>query len=52
MSNEFASMLKDTFEKMQKKIESANANWETENDGAMLKHFDDFNKPNGGWGIK
>ena len=48
MSNEFASMLKDTFEKMQKKIESANANWETENDGAMLKHFDDFNKPNGG----
>ena len=50
MSNEFANMLKETFEKMQKKIESANQNWENENDGAMLKHFDDFNKPTDGKG--
>ena len=48
MSNEFASMLKDTFTKMQDKIESANANWENENDGAMLKHFDDYTNKNPG----
>ena len=33
MSNEFASMLKETLNKMKTKIEAANEKWETENDG-------------------
>ena len=42
MSHEFALMLKDTLEKMKTKIETANQKWEDENDGAMLKRFEDY----------
>ena len=42
MSQEFAAMLKDTLEKMKTKIETANQKWEDENDGAMLKRFEDY----------
>ena len=42
MSHEFATMLKDTLEKMKNKIESANQKWEEENDGAMLKRFEEY----------
>ena len=42
MSYEFAQMLKETLEKMKSKIETANQKWEDENDGAMLKRFEDY----------
>ena len=35
-------MLKETLEKMKLKIETANTKWEEENDGAMLKRFEDY----------
>ena len=46
MASEFANMLKDTLQKMQTKIESANQKWEEENDGAMLKRFEDYSGAN------
>ena len=45
MSHEFSQMLKDTLEKMKSKIEAANAKWEGENDGALLKRFEDYSNP-------
>tara|TARA_B110000285_G_C14835295_1_gene472791 strand:- start:70 stop:213 length:144 start_codon:yes stop_codon:yes gene_type:complete len=45
MSSEFASMLKDTLNKMKSKIEAANEKWETENDGQMLKRFEEVSNP-------
>ena len=45
MSSEFASMLKDTLNKMKMKIEAANDKWETENDGQMLKRFEEVSNP-------
>mgnify|MGYP000962471703 CR=1 FL=1 len=38
-------MLKETLEKMKGKIETANAKWEEENDGAMIKRFEDYSNP-------
>ena len=46
MSQEFAGMLKDTLETMKTKIEEADKKWEQENDGQMLKRFEEYNKPN------
>lgn len=40
MSQEFAAMLKTTLEKMAKRIEEANKQWEDDNDGNVLKHFE------------
>ena len=40
MSQEFAAMLKTTLEKMAKRIEEANKQWEEDNDGNVLKHFE------------
>ena len=40
MSQEFATMLKSTLEKMQQRINEANKQWEEENDANMLKHFE------------
>ena len=34
-------MLKDTLEKMKDKIKKADEKWEQENDGAMLKRFEE-----------
>ena len=45
MSQEFSKMLKDTLGKMKEKIEAANQKWEGENDGALLKRFDDYSNP-------
>ena len=45
MSAEFAQMLKDTLGKMKTKIEEANAKWEAENDGTMLKRFEEVSNP-------
>lgn len=33
-------MLKSTLEKMQARINEANKQWEDENDGNLLKHFE------------
>ena len=38
-------MLKETLEKMKLKIEAANHKWEEENEGAMLKKFEDYTNP-------
>lgn len=40
MSQEFANMLKSTLEKMGERIKEANRQWEEDNDGGVLKHFD------------
>ena len=40
MSQEFANMLKSTLEKMSDRIKEANKQWEEDNDGGVLKHFD------------
>ena len=45
MSHDFAGMLKETLENMRDKIKSANEKWEQENDGAMLKKFEEYNNP-------
>ena len=45
MSADFASMLKETLNKMKDKIEKANEKWETENDGQMLKRFEEVSNP-------
>ena len=45
MSHEFANMLKDTLETMKTKIEEADKKWEQENDGAMLKRFEEYANP-------
>ena len=45
MSSEFALMLKETLNKMKTKIEAANEKWETENDGQMLKRFEEVSNP-------
>ena len=45
MSQEFAGMLKDTLETMKNKIEEADKKWEQENDGAMLKRFEEYANP-------
>ena len=45
MSTEFAGMLKDTLETMKNKIEEADKKWEAENDGAMLKRFEEYANP-------
>ena len=45
MSQEFALMLKDTLETMKSKIEEADKKWEQENDGAMLKRFEEYANP-------
>ena len=45
MSSEFAAMLKETLNKMKTKIETANEKWETENDGQMLKRFEEVSNP-------
>ena len=45
MSQEFAGMLKDTLETMKNKIEEADKKWEQENDGAMLKRFEEYAQP-------
>ncbi len=37
MSQEFATMLKSTLDKMQQRIQEANKQWEEENDANMLK---------------
>ena len=42
MSNDFGEMLKDTLNKMKDRIESANRQWEEENDVNMLKRFEDM----------
>lgn len=36
MSQEFATMLKGTLDKMQERIKEANRQWEEENDSKML----------------
>jgi hypothetical protein len=40
MSQVFAAMLKSTLEKMQTRINEANAQWEKEHDPALLKNFE------------
>ena len=45
MSNDFATMLKDTLETMREKIQEADKKWEQENDGAMLKRFEEYANP-------
>ena len=40
MSQEFAAMLKTTLEKMAERIKEANKQWEEDNDGNVLKHFE------------
>ena len=42
LSSNFATMLKDTLEKMKQKIEDANKKWEQENDEGMLRKFDEY----------
>ena len=49
MSQEFAGMLKDTLETMKNKIEEADKKWEQENDGAMLKRFEEYANPKASW---
>ena len=45
MSMDFASMLKDTLEKMKERFEFANSTWEG-NDAAMLKRFEEVTSGN------
>ena len=52
MSNDFATMLKDTLETMRLKIQEADAKWEQENDGAMLKRFEEYANPKANWFLK
>jgi len=40
MTTEFSNMLKTTLEKMGDRIKEANKQWEEDNDGGVLKHFD------------
>ena len=40
MSQEFSAMLKTTLEKMAERIKEANKQWEEDNDGNVLKHFE------------
>ncbi len=40
LSQNFATMLKDTLEKMKQRIEWANDEWEKENDSKLLKNFE------------
>jgi DNA anti-recombination protein RmuC len=40
MSQEFSAMLKTTLEKMAERIKEANRQWEEDNDGNVLKHFE------------
>ena len=42
MSADFASMLRETLDNMQNKINSANEKWESENDGQLLKRFEEY----------
>ena len=44
LSQDFSTMLKDTLEKMKQKIEAANEKWETENENAIQKRFDEYNR--------
>ena len=44
MSAEFATMLKETLEKMQERIELANTQWEKENDPNLNKKIDEINE--------
>ena len=46
MSSDFATMLKDTLEKMKGKIEDANTKWENENDNTMLERFKEVSNLN------
>ena len=46
MSVEFASMLKDTLEKMKNKIEVANEKWDNENNETMLEKFKEVKSSN------
>ena len=46
MSAEFASMLKDTLEKMKTKIENANEKWDNENNDTMLEKFKEVKSSN------
>ena len=39
-------MLKATLDKMQARINDANKQWEEENDGNMLKHFENVAQMN------
>ena len=45
MSQDFANMLKETLEEMKNKIKKADEKWEEENDGAMLKRFEEAANP-------
>ena len=40
LSQNFATMLKETLDKMKSRIEWANAEWEKENDSKLLKNFE------------
>ena len=42
MSADFAAMLRETLENMQAKITQANEKWESENDGQLLKRFEEY----------
>ena len=42
MSSDFAQMLRETLDNMQNKINSANEKWESENDGQLLKRFEEY----------
>ena len=44
MSAEFATMLKETLEKMQERIELANTQWEKENYPNLNKKIDEINE--------
>ena len=46
MSQDFAGMLRETLENMQNKIDQANQKWEADNDGALLKRFEEYNGTN------
>ena len=42
MSQDFAQMLRETLDNMQNKINQANEKWESENDGQLLKRFEEY----------
>lgn len=42
MSSDFAEMLKDTLHKMEERIDIANKQWEEDNDGNILKRFEEI----------
>ena len=46
MTTDFASMLKSTLATMKQKINAANEKWESENDNAIIKRFEEYSKPN------